>query len=125
MSQIRSKDTDIEMILRSALWSMGYRYRLHAKDILGKPDIVFRKRKVAIFCDSSFWHGKHYTYDTDRIKTNNEYWKKKIKRNMERDSEVTKYLESQGWTVLRFWDDEILNNLEAVINKIVNTLGVS
>ncbi len=122
MSKIRSKDTKIEKIIRSALWSRGYRYRIHPENIIGKPDIVFTKKKLAIFCDSSFWHGRQYKNDTDRIKTNQDYWKEKIKKNIERDNKVNEKLESEGWTVLRFWDDEIINETEKVITNIISHL---
>lgn len=118
MSRIRGENTSLEIILRKTLWSMGYRFRINCKDVYGKPDIVFKSKKVAIFCDSSFWHGKEFEKDISRIKTNREYWEKKIKRNIERDTEVTEKLKNDGWTVLRFWDNEIKSNLEKIIEII-------
>lgn len=118
MSRIRGKNTQIEITLRKALWTKGYRYRINPQDIYGKPDIVFKSKKIAIFCDSAFWHGKNYDDTISRISTNKSYWAKKIKRNIERDKEVNKKLKSDGWTILRFWDDEIKNNLEKIIQKI-------
>ena len=118
MSRIRGKDTQIEITLRKALWAKGYRYRINTQDVYGKPDIAFKSQKIAIFCDSAFWHGKNYRDTISRIRTNRVYWTEKIKRNIERDKEVNKKLKSDGWTILRFWDDEIINNLEEVIQKI-------
>jgi len=120
MSRIKSKDTSIEILLRKAVWQKGLRYRKNCKDIFGKPDLCFKGKKIAIFCDSSFWHGKNYL-EGERFKTNADFWEKKILRNIERDKEVNKKLEEEGWTVLRFWDKEIKNNLEQCIDKIVET----
>ena len=123
MQAIRSKDSNIELKLRKELWKRGYRYRKNYKKLVGKPDIVFIGKKVVVFCDSEFWHGKDYHASVDRIKTNEEYWKKKIKRNIERDAEVNEVLQSQGWIVLRFWESDILNNLDDCICKISNCLN--
>lgn len=122
MQAIKSKDTTIECILRKALWARGYRYRKNYKKLIGKPDIVMPKYKLAIFCDSEFWHGKNYEESTGRIGTNSEYWRQKIKRNMERDAEVNKQLISEGWTVLRFWEKEIKSNLLGCIELIEKTI---
>ena len=81
MQQVKNKDSKIEVLLRKELWSRGIRYRKNVNRIYGKPDIVFIGKKIAVFCDSEFWHGKNYQESTDRIGTNSEYWKKKIKRN--------------------------------------------
>lgn len=123
MSRIRSRDTSIETHLCKALWYKGYRYRRNCKDVLGKPDIVFKSRKVAIFCDSSFWHGRNIAEDTARIKTHKKYWQQKISRNFQRDREVNAALETDGWTVLRFWDDDIKEDLSHVMEKIESVLG--
>ena len=119
MQAIRSSDTKIERILRNRLWNMGYRYRKNYKKLIGKPDIVLTKYKIAIFCDSEFWHGKDYDKSTGRIGTNQEYWKQKIARNVQRDKEVTEQLEADGWTVLRFWEKEITKDTEQCIQMIV------
>jgi len=123
MSKIRGKNTKIELILRRALWSKGYRYRLHCTNIPGKPDIVFKSKKIAIFCDSAFWHGKNYEETISRIKTNREYWANKLKRNIERDKEVNEELKRRGWVVLRFWEDEIKGDLDRVVKEIEKALG--
>lgn len=109
MQHIRSKDTSIEVVLRKALWKKGYRFRKNCKDIHGKPDIALTKYKIAIFCDGEFFHGKDWEILKPRLeKSNNgEYWVSKISRNRERDDEVNKKLLFQGWTVIRFWGDQI------------------
>ncbi len=110
MQAIRSKDTGIEIVLRKELWNRGLRYRKNCKDLPGKPDIVFRGKKVAVFCDSEFWHGHDWENRKDKIGTNRDYWIPKIEKNMENDRKNTIKLESMGYTVLRFWGKEITNN---------------
>lgn len=112
MQAIRSKDTRIEIKLRKALWRRGYRYRKNYSSLPGKPDIVFVKQKVAIFCDSEFWHGFDWDNRKGKIKSNRDYWIKKIERNIERDKYINQQLESQGWKVMRFWGKEIEKNLD-------------
>jgi DNA mismatch endonuclease (patch repair protein) len=114
---IRSKDTSIEMILRRRLYSLGYRYSIHSSSVFGKPDIVFKGKKIAVFCDSEFWHGKKYL-EGERFKTNNEFWERKIRGNIERDIKVNTELSKTGWKVLRFWAREIKNDLDKCINQI-------
>lgn len=110
MSRIRSKDTSIEILLRKELWKRGLRYRKNDGSVFGKPDIVFKVYKIAIFCDSEFWHGKKYL-EGKMPKTNKEYWKEKFKRNIERDKMVNKTLKDLNWIVFRFWDSEIKNDI--------------
>lgn len=124
MSRIRSKDTKIEMILRKELWSRGLRYRKNVKTVPGKPDIAFIGKKVAIFCDSEFWHGYDWNNRKHDIKTRKEFWIPKIERNIQRDLEVNKKLEEMGWIVLRFWGREIQNNLSECADKIELVLRV-
>lgn len=121
MSNIRSKDTSIEIKLRKALWHKGYRYRKNYDKLPGKPDIALTKYKIAIFCDSEFFHGKDwYTVLQPRLHRgkNAEFWEKKIKRNMERDEENNKELLYLGWTVIRFWGDEIARDTESCVAVI-------
>ena len=122
MSRIRCKDTSIEVKLRQELWSRGLRYRKNVKTVTGKPDIAFIGKKVAVFCDSEFWHGYDWENRKNDIKTNREYWIPKIERNMERDSEVNRMLEEQGWVVLRFWGKEIQKNLSECADRIEETV---
>lgn len=125
MSRIKSKDTSIEMLLRKALWAKGLRYRLHSKTVFGKPDIIFIGKKVAIFCDSEFWHGKNYIEGKYTIKTNSSYWNTKLERNISRDKEVNQILAAQGWTILRFWAKDINKNLPDVVNQVMSALKIS
>jgi DNA mismatch endonuclease (patch repair protein) len=118
MRAIKSSATKDEIRLATALWHLGYRYRKNNKTIFGTPDLTFKNLKIAIFVDSEFFHGKDWENQKDRVKTNPEYWQKKIERNIQRDIEVNKYLESQNWKVLRFWSEQIEKNLEDCVTKI-------
>jgi len=117
MSAIKSKNTRPEMLLRRELWSRGLRYRVNLKTLTGKPDIVFTKAKLAVFCDGDFWHGHNWAIRgllslDDELEQYNKYWSLKILTNIERDKKVTFNLEVSGWTVLRFWESEIKTNLD-------------
>jgi DNA mismatch endonuclease (patch repair protein) len=118
MSRIRSKGSKIEILLGKALWAKGLRYRKHYK-VEGKPDFAFPGAKVAVFCDSSFWHGRNWGADRKKeFRVNKEFWIKKIERNIERDKEVNEALLIQGWKVIRFWDDEIKKNAKECAEKV-------
>lgn len=117
MRAIKSTATKAEVTLAKALWSLGYRYRKNNKTVFGKPDLTFKKLKIAIFVDSEFFHGKDWE-TRKKPQTNPEYWIKKIERNIERDIEVNNHLLEKGWIILRFWSKEITNNLEDCIAKI-------
>lgn len=118
MSAIRSTNTKVEVRLAKALWNLGYRYRKNNRTVFGTPDLTFKNLKIAIFIDSDFFHGKDWDTQKDRVKTNTEFWQKKIERNMQRDIEVNTYLESQNWKVLRFWSEQIEKNLEDCVATI-------
>lgn len=124
MSRIKNKDTGIEMSLRRELYRRGYRYRHNSKYIFGHPDISFKKYKVVVFCDSEFWHGFNFEKNKNSIKTHLDYWIPKIERNIERDKEVNENLESQGYLVLRFWGQEITNDLEGCVDRVEEALRV-
>jgi DNA mismatch endonuclease (patch repair protein) len=124
MSAIRSTNTKDEVRLAKALWHLGYRYRKNNRTVFGKPDLTFKKLKIAIFVDSEFFHGKDWETQKDRIKSNIEYWHKKIARNIQRDIEVNYYLESQNWKVIRFWSREIEKNLENCIAVIEQEIAL-
>lgn len=121
MQHIRSKDTSIEIKLRKALWHEGIRYRKNYKALPGKPDIAITKYRIAVFCDSSFWHGRDFEKKKP-VATNHQYWDAKIRRNMERDNEVNQQLRATGWTVLRFWDIDINKSLDECINTIIEAV---
>ena len=112
MSAVKSKDSEIEILLRRALWSKGIRYRKKRS----------RRASVAVFCDSEFWHGYDWENKNAEIKSNRDFWIPKIERNIKRDKEVNKYLEEQGWTVIRFWGKDIKNDAEACADQIVRIL---
>lgn len=118
MQAVKNKDSQIEVLLRKELWRRGLRYQKNSKKVFGKPDIVFLGKKVAVFCDSEFWHGYDWENKQKEIKTRREFWIPKIERNIQRDIEVTKLLESEEWTVLRFWGNEIKNNLDECVDRI-------
>ena len=125
MSNIHSKDTGIEVKLRNALWHRGYRYRKNYNKIPGKPDIALTKYKIAVFCDSEFFHGKDWdeSLHAQILRGNNpEFWEKKILRNIERDQEVNRQLEDLGWIVLRFWGKDIKKDPEKCIETIEETI---
>ncbi len=124
MSHIRSKDTSIEMVLRKALWRKGYRYRKNLKSLPGSPDIAITKYRIAIFCDSEFFHGKDWDELKLRLENGNNsvYWVRKITRNMERDRENERDLASREWTVLRFWGKDILKHTGDCVRAVEETI---
>lgn len=122
MQAVKNKDSKIEISLRRELWKRGLRYRKNVQSIIGKPDIVFRKKRVVVFVDGDFWHGKDWETKKQDIKSNQSFWIPKIEKNMQRDIEVNKALETEGWTVLRFWGSEIKKNLSACADIIENTV---
>jgi len=120
MSSIRAKNTSIELILRKALWHKGYRYRKNYRALPGSPDIALTKYKIAIFCDSEFFHGKDWDSLKERLQNGNNpnYWIPKIERNMERDKQNDIALLYKDWVVLHFWGDEIKKDLDGCIKTV-------
>lgn len=120
MSRVKDRDTGPEVTLRKGLWSAGMRYRLRYK-LPGKPDLVFISRRVVVFVDGCFWHccPIHATHP----KTNERFWHDKLESNRRRDQQVNEVLMEQGWRVLRFWEHEVNQNLDAVINRIADRLN--
>lgn len=123
MRQVKNKDSEIEITLRKELWRRGLRYRKNVKTITGKPDIVFKGKKVAVFCDSEFWHGYDWEHRNLEIKSRREFWVPKIERNIKRDREVSEMLEAEGWIVLRFWGRQIKKNIAGCADIIERTLA--
>lgn len=118
MQSNKSTGTKPELLLAKALFERGHRYRKNNKTVFGKPDLTFKKIKLAIFIDGEFWHGKNWEERKYDHKSNKEFWINKIERNIERDIEVNHTLESQGWTVLRFWAKEVEQNLVSCVLQI-------
>ena len=117
MSKIRGKNSKPEMLLRKALWAKNVRFRLHRNDLIGKPDLLIEKYKLAIFVDGDFWHG--YQWQQKKPKANQTFWIPKIERNIQRDQFVNQKLTELGYTVMRFWEHEVKTNLNACINQVL------
>jgi len=120
MQHIKAKDTQIEILLRKALWAKGIRYRKNNTNFTGRPYIVPTKYKIVIFCDGEFFHGKDWEVLKPRLEksNNSDYWISKISRNRERDDEVNKQLLFEGWTVIRFWGKDIKKHTEECVKVI-------
>lgn len=121
MQAIRSQ-SQLENIVTRALWKKGVRFRKNVKDLFGKPDIAIKKYKIVIFIDSCFWHSCeiHGT----RPKSNQEFWEKKLNRNVERDNEVNTYYLKKRWHLKRIWEHEIKEDLEGIVNEIVSFIEI-
>lgn len=119
MSKIRGKNTKPEMILRSQLFKLGFRFRIHKKDLPGKPDIVLPKYQTVIFVHGCFWH-YHKDCREGRIpSTNSKFWEEKLSKNVEKDKRHTKALQELGWKVIVIWECEIEKNIEQVLDKLI------
>ena len=124
MQHIKNRDTKIEVLLRKALWDKGYRYRKNYNKLPGKPDIAMTKYKIAIFCDSEFFHGKDWEVLKPRLEkgNNSKFWIGKISRTREHDDEVNKQLLFEGWTVIRFWGTDIKKHTDECVKVIEETI---
>lgn len=122
MQAIRNSGTKAERKLALALWAKGHRYRKNSKAVIGKPDLAFKSIKLAIFVHGEFFHGRNWKVNKYRIQTNREFWWKKIESNIQRDKKVMELLTSEGWSVLTFWDTEVLKNLEYCVNVIEDVI---
>lgn len=123
MSRVRAKGTGIEKIMGSAFWASGLRgYRKNLKGILGTPDFCWKRQKLAVFCDSSFWHGYNWKEQKNTIKVRKKFWFNKIETNIARDKEVNRKLRNDGWKVLRFWDFQIKRDPQRCAKKIALAL---
>ncbi|WP_444898362.1 very short patch repair endonuclease [Microbulbifer sp. VAAC004] len=116
MSRIQGKNTKPEVVLRKALWASGLRYRIK-NSLPGRPDIIFPRKRIAVFVDGCFWHRcpKHYQAPKTRAK----FWEEKIAGNVARDIRNNKNLDERSWMVVRVWEHEIKNDLESVVNRII------
>lgn len=116
MRAIKSKNTQLEEKITKALWKKGFRFRKNVMSLVGKPDIAIKKYKVVIFIDSCFWH--FCTLHCRIPETNRDYWINKLKRNIDRDREVTKYYIDNGWRILRIWEHQVKENLDRTVDSI-------
>ena len=123
MQAIRSKGGKAEIMLSKTLWSRGHRYRKNDKRILGKPDLTFKRLKIALFVDSEYFHGRYWKTNKYRIKSNREFWWKKIEGNIKRDKHVNSELLADGWMVLRFWDTEVKSRLSECVESIETAIN--
>lgn len=114
----KSTGTKPELVLAKAMWALGLRYRKNSGSIFGKPDFSFKKYKVAVFVDGEFWHGKDWEQKKVEIKGNREFWIAKIERNIQRDIEVTGRLKAEGWMVLRFWSNDVVEDTTSCAEKV-------
>lgn len=121
----KKTDTKPELILCRALWSAGLRYRKNPPDLPGKPDVVFIRAKVAVFCDGDFWHGRNWEARQEKLSRghNAEYWLAKIGRNMKRDADVAAALREAGWSVLRVWESDVKRDVDAVVAVVRDALA--
>ena len=123
MSANKGIGTKLELLFGKLLWNAGVRYRKNDKTVFGRPDFVVRKMKIAIFCDGEFWHGRNWEKRKNDHKSNCEFWYSKIERNIKRDKEVNEQLNTQGWTVFRFWETEITKEPDKCLNRILNYMN--
>lgn len=122
MSKIRGRNTKPEMILRSKLFKEGFRFRVHQKNLPGKPDIVLQKYKTVIFVHGCFWHYHKYCKEGRIPLSNIDFWKTKLGKNVQRDDQHKLQLEKIGWHVITIWECEIENKMDAVLINIIQTL---
>jgi DNA mismatch endonuclease (patch repair protein) len=120
MARVRTRHTDIEMLLRRALWRRGVRYRLHPK-LPGTPDLAIPSARIAVFVDACFWHGcsQHYTAP----RANATYWEEKVARNRARDVRVDSELRAKNWNVIRIWEHELADDLQGVVETVLSALA--
>lgn len=120
----KKTDTKCELTLRSCLWRAGYRFRKNVVGLPGRPDVVFVREQVAVFCDGDFWHGRNWEARSKKLAAgaNPTYWVAKIEHNRERDRRNTEALEVAGWTVVRLWESEILSQPEQAARRVMSEL---
>lgn len=128
MAAVRYRDSKAELLLRKELHRRGLRYRLHARDVLGKPDIVIRSQRIAVFVDGDFWHGNAWRLRglpdlASLFPTRTDWWVEKITRNMKRDEQVSDRLRRDGWNVIRVWESDILDDPSRAADAVLRQLG--
>ena len=122
MSDIKSKNTKIEIKVRKYLFSKGFRYRVNVKDLPGKPDIVLKKYKTEIFVNGCFWHRHKNCKVATTPKTITEYWVNKFNHNIENDQKNYEKLNVLGWHVIILWECELKDNFEEIMEQVISTL---
>ncbi|MDA3842969.1 MAG: very short patch repair endonuclease [Candidatus Kapabacteria bacterium] len=123
MQAVKSSGSKIETVLAKAMCARGLRYRKQYKGITGKPDFAFISLRIAVFCDSEFWHGKDWKTKKNEIKSNRDFWIKKIEGNIERDRKVNRELAAAGWLVLRYWGRDIQKDLVNCVQEIEQAIA--
>lgn len=129
MSKVRNRDGKAEMLLRKELWSLGLRYRLHSKILVGKPDIVFASKKLVVFVDGDFWHGRPLIEEglmglrRGIRSVRFDWWAAKIQRTVDRDKQVNNELANSGWKVMRYWESDVLRNPQFIASQIKQTIS--
>lgn len=120
----RSEDAVHELALRKLLWGAGLRYRKNVKELPGKPDIVFPRQRIAVFCDGDFWHGRNWDSLSRKLVAGNNpsYWVQKVHSNRERDSRNNQRLSDLGWLVLRFWETDIKRSPAPIVDEILTSV---
>jgi DNA mismatch endonuclease (patch repair protein) len=129
MSRVKARDNKAELMLRKELWGRGIRYRLHSKHLIGKPDLIFARKAIAVFVDGDFWHGRALIEEgVEGLKrglrtARSDWWIEKIQKTAQRDQTVTRRLEADGWTVIRFWESDVLQNCTMAADIVQSLLG--
>lgn len=119
MQRVKLKDGPLEVKVRSALWKRGYRFRKHLKGLPGSPDVVFTRKKVAVFIDGDFWHGYDFEKWRDKLTP---FWRAKIEANRSRDERNFRSLRDMGWTVVRLWGHEVKKDLDGCLGRVQEAL---
>lgn len=130
MAAVRSKNSKVELVLRRGLYRAGVRYRIHAPHVTGRPDIVIKKYKLAIFVDGDFWHGNAWRIRglsrlEDLFPTRTQWWTQKITANMRRDQLVDETLRAQGWVVVRVWESDLLSRPAETIQRVLQEVSAA
>lgn len=122
MSRVRCAGSLIERLMEAELRSAKLRPTLHPT-VFGRPDFAFMRQRVAVFCDSHFWHGYRWAEKKEELRRNRNFWITKIQANIKRDREVNRVLRAEGWTVVRFWEHEIKQAPERCVQKVLKVLA--
>ena len=120
MSRVRTRDNPLECAVRSELHRRGHRFRTHLKELPGCPDIVFVRRKIAVFIDGDFWHGYRFPVWESKLQP---FWREKIQTNRRRDLSNFRKLRRRGWCVIRIWEHNIKQDLHACIQRLLALIG--